>query len=328
MATSPYKKPFKKPAETAQQLVERILNRGLTVTAHEKNELFGILQGVGYYRFTGYCLPFQEKNRPNKGKFRPNTALNAIVALYQFDTELRALCGQALEKIEIFVRNVICDYMSRAHNPHWHIDPNCFSINFEELRDKAARNVSFDLDKNAPTSDSRHHQFLAHYYDTYDSPAMPPAWMHRECASFGYWAKAFASFSTADQKEIAKRFSFPNRKPVDAVLLQDWLRSVSIFRNRCAHHTRITHRKFPFAPNAPTSNPTAKAFITDGADLRTILLVIAILVRHVAPTFTWRDSLQALLERTANVDIVASTGIGAKSGNWRVDPLWEVESLT
>ncbi|MGC5887705.1 Abi family protein [Ralstonia pseudosolanacearum] len=328
MATSPYKKPFTKEAETATQLVERILNRGLTVTDEEKQELYGILQSVGYYRFTGFCLPFQQKHPPNKGKFQPNTNLSAIMALYQFDTELRALCGQALEKIEIYIRNVICDHMSRTHNAHWHIDQSCFSAKFDELHAEAAKNVLFDLSTNTPKGDLRNHQFLTHYYGTYDTPPMPPAWMHRECASFGYWSKAYTSIPTADQKEIAKRFRFPNRKPIDAVLLQDWLRSVSIFRNRCAHHARITNRKFPFEPNAPTSNPVTKAFVTDGSDLRTLLLVIAILIRHIAPKFAWRVALRALLERTANVNIVAATGIGAKSGGWQNDPLWDVENLT
>lgn len=328
MAASPYKKPFKKPAESAQQLVERILTRGLTVTAEEKSELFGILQRVGYYRFTGFCLPFQHKYPPNKGKFLSNTNLSAIMALYQFDTELRAHCGHALEKIEIFIRNVICDHMSRAHeDPHWYINPGCFSDRFDELHAEAAKNVLFDLSTNAPKNDLRNHQFLEHYYATYDTPAMPAAWMHRECASFGYWSKAYACISTADKKEIAKRFSFPNRKPIDAVLLQDWLRSVSIFRNRCAHHVRITHRRFPFEPNAPTGNAVRKAFVTDGSDLRTLLLVIAILIRHIAPTFPWRDSLHSLLERTTTVNIEAATGIGAKSGGWRSDPLWDVETL-
>lgn len=327
MAASPYKKPFTKKAETSPQLVERILNRGLNATDQEKSELFGILQSVGYYRFTGFCLPFQERNAPNKGRFRPGTQLDAIMALYQFDTELRALCGQALEKIEIYVRNVICDYMSRKHGAHWHIDPKCFRKNFEDLQSKVARNVSFDRDTNGPTADCRNHQFLAHYYNTYDQPAIPAAWMHRECASFGYWAQAYESFETEDQNAIAQRFTFPNRKLIDARLLKDWLRSVSIFRNRCAHHARITNRKFPFEPNAPTGNPVSRAFTMDRSDLRSILLVIVILLRHIAPTIAWRDSLRTLLEHTANVDIVGATRIGAASGEWRDDPLWDLETL-
>ncbi|WP_429452200.1 Abi family protein [Paraburkholderia sp. 40] len=57
-----------------------------------------------------FCLPFQHKNAPIKGKFVANTKLRAIMALYYFDTDLRALCGQALEKIEIYIRNIICDH--------------------------------------------------------------------------------------------------------------------------------------------------------------------------------------------------------------------------
>lgn len=94
--------------------------------------------------------------------------------------------------------------------------------------------------------------------------------------------------------------SFPDRKPIDPVLLRDRLRSASIFRNRCVDHVGVTHRKFPFELNAPTVTAMRKAFVTDGSDLRTFLLVIAILIPHIAPTVRWRDSLHGLLERTTS----------------------------
>lgn len=319
------KKPFTKKAETSQDLVDRILNRGLVITQDEKSELFGLLQTVGYYRFTGFCLPFQHGKRPNKGKFVTGTKLRAIMALYHFDTELRALCGQALEKIEVYVRNVICDHMSRAYGPHWYIDNTCFRLNFADLKAKAERNVFFNPAAGAPSKDFRaQHLFLAHYYNTYDPPPMPAAWMHREYASFGYWAKAYASLSTADQKAIADRFTYPNRKPIDPVLLRNWFQSLSIFRNRCAHHTRITYRIFPFAPNVPTNNPCKSAFGTKQNDLRTILLVATILMKHDVPSSMWRNSLRLLIDKSGDVVTESATGIGADYGGWEKDPLWEL----
>ncbi|WP_321871958.1 Abi family protein [Paraburkholderia tropica] len=320
------KKAFTKKPESSQELVARILARGLVVTPEEKAELFGNLQAIGYYRLTGFCLPFQIKSKPNKGKFAAGTQLRSILALYQFDTELRALCGQALEKIEVYSRNVICDHMSRTHNAHWYADAACFRTKFPELKGKAEQNVFFDPARNGPSRDlsQNPHLFLSHYYATYDTPAMPAAWMHRECASFGYWAKAFACLSTADQKSIADRFSYPNRKPIDPVLLEDWFQSVSIFRNRCAHHARITYRAFPFAPNVPTNNPCGKVFGSKQNDLRTILLVITILIKHIAPSAMWRDSLRLLIEKSGDVLIESATGIGADYGGWDKDPLWTV----
>ncbi|THJ45667.1 Abi family protein [Burkholderia sp. LS-044] len=321
------KKPFGKKAETNPQLVARIENRGLALNADEKSNLFDLLYTVGYYRFTGFCLPFQQRNKPNKGKFLAGTTLRHITALYDFDTELRALCGQALEKIEVYARNVICEHMSRTHHSHWYVDNACFRRNFPDLKVKAERNVFFDAASNQPSRDFHpdSHLFLAHYYTTYDPPAIPPAWMHRECASFGYWAKAYASLSTTDQKAIATRFVFPNRKPIDAVLLEKWFQSVSIFRNRCAHHTRITYRTFPFAPNVPTSNPCNTAFGRRQDDLRTILLVMTLLVKHIAPTSTWRASLHSLVDKSKNdVVIERATGIGDAYGGWENDPLWTI----
>jgi abortive infection bacteriophage resistance protein len=320
------KKAFAKKAESAQELVARILDRGLVVPPADTSELYGILHTVGYYRFTGFCLPFQQKHKPNKGKFLANTTLRNVMGLYHFDSELRTLCGQALEKIEIYVRNIVCDHMSRTYGPHWYADKTCFQgKNFTELFQTAARNVSFDLQTQQPSlKSSNPHLFLQHYYTTYNPPAMPPSWMHRECSSFGYWARAYAELSTADQKAIASRFTFPNRKLIDPVLLENWFQSVSIFRNRCAHHTRITHRVFPFAPNAPKNNACQDAFGEMQSDLRTLILVLTIFMKCIAPTSPWRNSLRLLFDKSGDVSIEDATRVGLKYDGWENDPLWTI----
>lgn len=325
MAAIP-KKPYKKLAESPTQLVNRIEQRGLTVDANEKNTLYSLLQTVGYYRFTGFCLPFQHKNRPNKGKFLPGITLRRITALYEFDTELRALCGQALEKIEVYVRNVICDYMARRHNPHWYVDPKCILSDFQSLKSTAESNVYFDPATSGPTRaftlDTN--VFLYHYYKTYDDPAIPPAWMHRECASFGYWAKVLKAVSTADGNSIASSFSYPNRKQIDAVVLKNWCHSISIFRNRCAHHARITYRTFPFPPIVP-SNPCGASFGTRQDDLRSIFLVIVLLLKHIEPTYDWRARLHRLITHYAgDVQIEIATSIGKAENDWTKDLIWSV----
>jgi abortive infection bacteriophage resistance protein len=153
---------------------------------------------------------------------------------------------------------------------------------------------------------------------------MPAAWMHRECASFGYWSKTYAVLSSADQKSVATYFSYPDGKRIDPVILADWLRAVSILRNRCAHHTRITYRAFPFAPNVPKNNPCSAVFIGRQDDLRTLLLVLTIVLKRAEPQSMWRNYLRLLLEKSSGVSIEEATGIGAAVGGWQNDPIWSI----
>lgn len=320
---------FEKKALGSKALVQKFVDRGLILQGNDETTLFAAFDRIGYYRLTGFCLPFQFPNKPNRRHFRPGTTLAHILSLYDFDTELRALAGIALEKIEVAVRTSICDHMSRTHGAHWYMNVNAFLPGAEHasLLEKAARSVQFNLNAMRPFQETpdkpNPHLFLTHYYSKYNPPAMPASWMLRECASFGFWAQAYENLLVSDQKQIADAWRFPSGKRVDHALLGDWLWSISVFRNRCAHHARITHRSFPFAPSAPAHDDTRQLFGARTDNLRTLLVVIAILLKSAAPSNMWRDQLRQLVDRYhGNVDIERATGFGTGKANWREDPLW------
>ena len=66
------------------------------------NDLFAkdCLKNIGYYRLSGYWYKFQDKSQPDES-FLPGTSFEEIIELYRFDTKLRSLVFDAIEKIEI-----------------------------------------------------------------------------------------------------------------------------------------------------------------------------------------------------------------------------------
>ncbi|MCF6177523.1 MAG: Abi family protein [Victivallaceae bacterium] len=71
---------FNKPPATPEFLIELLQERGMTVSDTEVATLF--LKTVGYYRFTGYALHFEEfENRQRTHKFKSGTDFNDIVTL-------------------------------------------------------------------------------------------------------------------------------------------------------------------------------------------------------------------------------------------------------
>lgn len=324
------KRKFEKKAENSKVLVAKMEARGLVLDGDGRPALFEAFKQIGYYRFTGFCLPFQ-KSKPKNSNFVEGTTVQQVLRLYDFDTELRALCGKALEKLEVSVRVAICDHMARAHaDPHWYTDMKHYSNQkaYGSSIVKAAGYVEFDLDTGdcyPQDGPGRLPKFLEHYYNNYNRPAMPPCWMLSEVASFGFWSILYRGLSQQDKKQVADRWTFPDKQKIQPTLFSDWLWSISIFRNRCAHHARITYRTFPFEPAEPRENKCKALFKRDRSDLSSLLLVIALLLRSSAPRYRWSDDLRALFEKYSDVDLVAATGLGSVDGDWKNDALWSID---
>jgi abortive infection bacteriophage resistance protein len=111
----------KKPLHTAQQiaLLER---RGMLFK--DRKKAVETLNLVNYYRLRIYWIDYEDKarmalpaNDPNRGSephyFLPSTYFEDIFSIYIFDRKLRQLFMDAIERVEIAVRTVWSNQMSR-----------------------------------------------------------------------------------------------------------------------------------------------------------------------------------------------------------------------
>ena len=80
-------------------LLAHLQTRGLTV--HDQEAALHSLETVGYYRLLIYMRALQ--TMPGK-TFVAGTTFADIVTLYNFDRELRVLCLDAIERIEVALR--------------------------------------------------------------------------------------------------------------------------------------------------------------------------------------------------------------------------------
>jgi len=225
---------FEKPAKSVEELIDLCEQRGLIIDHREKARKF--FQYAGYYRLSGYMLPFQKKNHGGDSHdFVDNVTINDIIDLYIFDRKLRLLVMDAVERIEVAICSVISDTMSIAHDPHWFLDASNFKEafdheNFMEKVEEAVIEVG------------QHQTFITHYRSTYDEPTHPPSWMLFEILHFGTVSKIYSSLPLPHQKTIAKQFG------VHYKVLTSWLHTISSLRNICAHHSRLWNRVFGISP--------------------------------------------------------------------------------
>lgn len=317
-------KKYTKPALKQQDLVAKLEQRGLVATEVDRQLAFRLVTQLGYYRLTGFCHPFTQRTAHGRKVMRKGTTLDQVHSLYQFDTAIRQHSLAAMASIEIAIATSICDHLCSLHGPHWYLVEDAFSnkSHHDEILVRAFEAMKFDTQKRVGKKGNPN-EFLEHYYTTYSEPPSAAAWMLRECASFGFWSKVFSYLPNAVRSDIAKHWQVPFRKPLTAEIFDSWLHALTVFRNNCAHHNRITHRSLRFRPRAPALKEhavTARMNKNDHNDVHTMLTVIDGLMNFLNEDNDWKEGVRQIFERTSNVNISHATGF---ADPWAGDPFWQ-----
>lgn len=297
------KRHYSKPAMLPQALLAKLKERGLIVL-HE-DAAINTLKFIGYFRLLGYCYPFYKMTGERKplpcepNTFIVNTTFEDIVALYEFDRKLRLLIIEEIQKVEVGLRTCLSEHMSYRYGPH------CF-MNLAILNPRFDYNGFYGQIKNAKEL------FISHYYENYQSPALPPSWMITEVLTFGTWSHLYADLLVADQKKIAKQFSIKSPE-----VMGSWFHSLSHLRNLCAHHNRVWNRNFRVF--MPKDTPILKEHMSQKNTLYSRLCVIKYLSDSVSITNTLTDRLQTLFDTAPSMVSYEKMGF---IRDWKKTKLW------
>jgi abortive infection bacteriophage resistance protein len=299
--------PFNKPALSLAEQIALLQSRGLEI--EDIGAATAYLRHVGYYRLSGYALPFQTGGAgSDRHSFRPGTSFNTILERYVFDRKLRLLVMDAIERIEISIRSVISNSISARHGPHWYQDRSMFNSEFDhqDFIEKVRSQIN-----HYPKDRRKRDVHIEHYYQNYSSPEMPPCWMIFESVSFGVISTLYKNLIPSEFGPISTEFGIPH--PV----LASWLHSISYIRNICAHHSRLWNLECRIKPIA------ANAFrieLTPNERVYAQLVVMQILLRRVSPGNHWAEKIKTLLTEHPNIPI-ASMGFRL---DWADRRLWKV----
>ena len=103
---------YSKIATAIEEQIQKLRDRGLTITDQDRADHF--LSHIGYYRLAGYWWPMQSDKVNHL--FKPNSQFKDVIALYNFDRELRLLLFDVIEKIEISFRTKLIYHLSQEFN--------------------------------------------------------------------------------------------------------------------------------------------------------------------------------------------------------------------
>lgn len=274
------KRPFTKPAKTYQEQVSLLKQRGLIISDDLAAE--NALKHIQYYRLGAYWLPFESNHQTHM--FQPNTSLDQVIALYQFDRQLRLLVLDAIERIEVSVKSQWAYHMAHLHSAHAHLDPNIASR--VDRYQKNLQSLTSEVDRSDET-------FIKHLKNTY-SESLPPIWAVCEVMSLGLLSHWYSNL-----QPLHTRSAISSQYFLDERTMQSWLHHLCHVRNICAHHSRLWNREFTITPQLPRNKPSGlKAqFHQNSRHLYNSLVIILHFMDVIEPKHLWRGRLLSLLHQ-------------------------------
>lgn len=267
------------------------------------------LKYVGYYRLRGYLYPFYimdftdpRKPVPKEPKeFEPNTTIEDVLALYEFDRKLRLIILEEIQKVEVALRTCISEHMCMKYdNAHWFMDMSIVSNNFNHQK-------FFEQISKAKEV------FIQHYQKKYETPKYPPSWMIVETLSFGAWSKVYNDLLSEDKKDIAREFNI-----LSSEVLESWFHTLTHLRNLCAHHSRIWNRNFTvFKPRTYTQ---LEPHLDRANTVYSRLAVLRYISNQVSISNGMTLRLTQLFQNLPKNVTLEKMGFPE---NWEQNPLWQ-----
>ena len=267
------------------------------------------LSNISYYRLAGYWWPMQADKVSHT--FKPGSRFENVIALYNFDRELRVLLFDVIERIEIGLRTRLIYHLSHEISPWWFEDAAHFKN--QANHSDCLASVDRELQQSKDTF------IREHYFKYHTDKRRPPAWKTLEVVSFTTLSKLYANLlpSIKSKDVIAAELNTVNH-----AYLQSWLQSIAQIRNICAHHGRLWNKNLPGRPKLLRKPPAPWLIqvppVTEHQKIYVHLCCMKYLLDVISPENHLDSKLAALLTKYPTVDIHA-LGLNAK---WQSEALW------
>ncbi len=298
---------YDKKVTTIDEQIHQLKDRGLIISNDAIARHF--LSNISYYRLAGYWWPMQEDK--TKHTFKKNSRFEDVIALYNFDRELRLLLFDVIERIEISLRSKMIYHLSHEHGFWWFQNTELFRDTKELI--KSLANIEDELDRCKDTFIKEHNKKYKH------DQRFPPAIKTLEITSFGSLSKLYGNLKAdvESKDKIAKEFNTINH-----TFLPSWLQGIAQIRNICAHHGRLWNKNLPSRPKL-LPNPPGKWLKQVPTEAEHHLLYIHMccmkyLLDVASPGHHYKEKLAELFSKYPSVDLKA---LGFPK-NWRDEALW------
>ena len=298
---------YSKPKTDIKQQITLLKSRGLIIADEAIAET--TLHNISYYRLAGYWWPMQaDKTRHT---FKPNSTFENVLAIYNFDRELRMVLFDFIKRIEIGFRSRIIYHLSHELSPWWFEESSYFKNPVEHT--VTITSIDRELRKSKEV-------FIKEHYKKYHTDTRrPPAWKTLEIASLGNLSKLYGNLLSGvkSKDRIAAELGVVNH-----TYLPSWLQSITQIRNICAHHGRLWNKNLPGRPKLLSKPPLPWIKNVPEANEHYMLYIhlccMKYLLNVIHPNNNFTSQINVLLKKYPNIDLKA---LGMKP-DWNSEPLW------
>lgn len=218
-----------KPVLSFSDQVSLLQSRGLTINDVPFAEEY--LSCHNYYRLNVYFKHYLD----NANLFSPDISFETIIHHEENDSWFRRKLFYLFEIIELKLRSITAYTMARYSCAEAFSDNSIF-------RDPNEKNALINLILPSVKSSAN---VYWHHINTYGGHF--PAWVIIEYFSFGQLSRNYKNLNTPIQNAIATEFG------QQKTILQNWLHSLTVWRNICAHHGYMLKRNNPVSPKIHSS---------------------------------------------------------------------------
>ncbi|MCM1056097.1 MAG: Abi family protein [Firmicutes bacterium] len=220
-----------KSFKTIEEQIGILRSRGLTI--NDVPQARDFLLHNNYYRISGYSLTLRIND-----VFSKSATFQNIVDIYNFDHELRHIFLQYLEVIEVQMKSVYVYEFTKVHGPTGYLDESFFT-------NKAKHKEIIDKADQQKTQRLPHEAYLKHFVNELQQDI--PLWAYVDLFTISDISFLYSISEQPIKDAVACTFGLTMSK--GASILGNYMHSMTILRNLCAHGSRIYNRLFEQKPS-------------------------------------------------------------------------------
>lgn len=284
--------------KTIEEQIEILRSRGLSIEDEEKAKEFLLYNN--YYRISGYSLTLRKNDM-----FSKSATFQNIIDIYSFDYEFRHIILQYLETIEVQMKSVYAYEFTKVHGPIGYLDESFFT-------NKAKHREIIDKANQQKTQRLSHEAYLKHYVNELHQDI--PLWAYVDLLTISDISFFYSISEKRIKEAVACAFGLTMNK--GASILGNYMHSMTIIRNLCAHGSRIYNRLFE---QKPSLNKKEKELLIkndkgeiDNAHFYGFLLIM----KRILSDDKFRDMKQSIIELTKKYPFVRMDYYGFRS-DWK-----------
>lgn len=309
------------PPLTIQEQIDKLKSRGLLIDDEQLAKCY--LSNISFYRLRTYTSPFEDNNPTADHKFKKSDIrFSDIIDLYCFDRRLRSLMFNAIEKIEVAARTkIVQTYAEATHDSHWVEDGSLYKHIEKTDRDGNPTTAFASLMKDIKGEINRSNEEFIKPYKNSETPSVAPVWMTLEVLSFGTLSKLYQLLKKSPLKtEVATQFGLKDDR-----VLANWLHAISVWRNLCAHHSRVWNRRSIINIQMPTQTyfpfiDERTRFFLHKNKVFAILCCIKYISNIISPESDLKQNILSIIEDGGCLLNLQEMGFPK---NWRSLDVWQ-----